>query len=358
MKPFHFILLATSIILVSIAIIAGIFFSQQQMDTQSSSSPDVVSETNTSGVTTEERAIPSEQPEHPDHPVIYVSFVTHNEDTFSPNYPNFPQDEEAFWDYRSRVVSYADMLYEMGVTYNYQSDWTFLLGVKAFDKGTSDTNEKNLLEYLEQDLNFSIDPHSHEQGGYNYADVAYLMDLLGANPTGIVGGFTAINPKDSKPADWEKFWSPIEAATFDYTWAPTILWGGASPGHRNESEVWVSGIWRPASQNVFLEHDVNSPLPNVGGFETNWDGLALQVERLQNGELDANQMYTQTIILGEHEITDERIEEYRDNIASYDQLVEDGYIQWVTLQEAVEIWETQYDSYGGIMLYDGTHVSP
>lgn len=356
MKPLRVILLVISIVLAAGAIIAGILFSQPQDRMQPPADIDATSDTNTQDDTTEKDIVISQ---HPDHPVIYVSFVTHNEDTFSPNYPNFPQDEEAFWDFRSRVINYANMLYEMGVKYNYQSDWTFLLGIKAFDKGTQDTNGKNLLAYLEQDLGFSIDPHSHEQGGYNYADVAYLMELLGVHPTGIVGGFTAQSTGLSEDPEWEKFWKPIAGQMFDYLWTPTILWGGAVPGHRAESDVWISGIWRPSTyEEGYTTHDPDAPLPNVGGFGRDWDNLDLQIERLQAGELNADQMYTQTILVGEHQITDELIEEYRDKIASYDQLVEDGYIQWVTLQEAVEIWKTQYDSYGGIMLYDGTELKP
>ncbi len=292
---------------------------------------------------------------HPDHPVIYVSVASHNEDTLSPNYPNYVEEEIEFRKSRALVVQFADMLYEMGVEYNFQTDWNFLLGMLEHDNGTRSTNGKNLLEYLVEDLDFSVDPHSHQQLGYNYADVAYLIDALGVEPSGVVGGSLVKPVADSI---FEDFWKPIKANRYDYVWKAEMLWGGGTAMHIDEEDVWVSGVWRPQDKEHFTTHDPDAPLPDVGNFQSNWDGLELLVEMLEDGELYADQMYTITVMLGQHRMNDDSIADFQEEIEKYAELTEQGYIEWVTIQEALEIWETQYDSYGAIMLYDGTHIRP
>lgn len=44
---------------------------------------------------------------------------------------------------------------------------------------TATTGGRNFLVVLRDDYGVAIDPHSHENGGYNYADVAWLLDDLG-----------------------------------------------------------------------------------------------------------------------------------------------------------------------------------
>ncbi|MEK9155611.1 MAG: hypothetical protein AAB839_03090, partial [Patescibacteria group bacterium] len=121
---------------------------------------------------------------------IYVTFVTHNEQPDSGRYPDFEHDEDAFWEYREGLVAYADMLYDEGVAYNWQSAWNFLLAATKYDKGTSSTNGKNIVRYLQEDLGFLVNVHGHPST-YNEADVVYLIDALGAAPSGIMGGFVA-----------------------------------------------------------------------------------------------------------------------------------------------------------------------
>ena len=59
-------------------------------------------------------------------------------------------------------------------------------------------------------------------------------------------------------------------------------------------------------------------------------------------------MYTQTIMAGQHFMSEAYINEFEEQLTTYQELTEHGYVQWVNLQEAVDIWETQCDSYGGI----------
>ncbi len=272
-------------------------------------------------------------------PTIYISIVSHNEEP-NKQYPDFVANEALFWKHREAIVKFANMLYEEGVKYNFQSDWNFLLAINMYDKGTPSTNGKNLLRYLKEDLGFEIDPHAHETT-YNYADVAYLIENLGVTPSNTVGGFIAYPPNQSKV---EYFWSPITGWHYNYTWQAQILWGGATKWHKNEETLWVSGIWKPMDNENFLVHGDNAPLPHVGGFGGGWDTLAILLEKQQNGELEPNKIYTQTIFVSQNSLLDDEfIEYFRNKIRELSDYTKNGLIKWVGLEEVVKIWKEEYN---------------
>ena len=70
---------------------------------------------------------------------ILVSIVMHNEEPRTGQYPDFVEDEEAFWEHRSGLVRFVEMLRANGVAFNYQSDWNFLMAVGLYDTGTPAT---------------------------------------------------------------------------------------------------------------------------------------------------------------------------------------------------------------------------
>jgi len=77
-------------------------------------------------------------------PTIYISIVSHNEESLAGQYPDFVKNESAFWEHREAVVKFANMLYEEEVKYNFQSDWNFLLAVNLYDRGNPSTNGKKI----------------------------------------------------------------------------------------------------------------------------------------------------------------------------------------------------------------------
>lgn len=285
----------------------------------------------------------------PETPTIYVSIVTHSEDTQNFGTPDFSTDEDATLTERDGVAAFAAMLAEHGAKYDWQSDWNFLLGLAKWDEGSSATGGKNLAEYLVS-LGMSTDPHSHQHNGYNYADVAYLMSQLGVTPSGIVGGFLAAPTEDS---EYESLASAMKGSKYpSYTWTPTALWGGGTGLHIDESSQWTSGIWIPTSNESFFT-PADSGTPVIGRYDGDFDGLDDLIAKQANGELEAGNMYTITITTNQNMLTDDYIAEFEKQIETYADETAAGKIVWVTLPEALEIWETQYASAPTILAYDG-----
>ncbi len=88
-----------------------------------------------------------------------------------------------------------------GLPYNCQCEWNFLEGVLKWEVRpdtaipgiTTNTGNLNILAYLHQlgqtaGVPIELDPHSHEGGGYTYADVAHLLYQCGVTPAPVVGG--------------------------------------------------------------------------------------------------------------------------------------------------------------------------
>ncbi len=90
------------------------------------------------------------------------------------------------------------------------------------------------MQYLKQDLGFEIDPHAHETT-YSYADVAYLIEQLGVEPSHLPGGLLADPPEKSK---LEYLWEPIQGRQYPSSiWQADFLWGGGTGNHVNETYV-------------------------------------------------------------------------------------------------------------------------
>lgn len=274
-------------------------------------------------------------------PKIYLSIVTHNEEPLQGIYPDYVNDEAAFWESREQLVNFAQMLHEEGVAYNYQSDWNFLLAATKYDQGTPSTNNKNFLRYFSEDLGFEIDPHAHETQ-YNYADVAYLIEQLGVEPSHVVGGFIAYPVEDSK---LEYFWDDIEGRVYDTTWTPELLWGGGTANHQNEEALWTSGIWKPKGESNFSTHDNSAPIAVIGRYKTNWMGL----QELLKQDLQPGKIYTQSVFAGQKDMNEQFTEEFRKKIQ---QFKSNETIVWAGLTEVLHIWETTYNAEPNILKYE------
>jgi hypothetical protein len=275
----------------------------------------------------------------PDHPVIYATVFTHNEDGLGPSDPDYTKDEDEFRTDRESVIEFATMLKEHEVSYDFQSDWNFLLAIDQFDRGTESTDGKNVLRYLAEDLGAQIDAHSHQSMGYNMADVAYLISTLGVTPSNIVGGMIAAPPEESLLED---FWKPIKANKADYTWTAQAIWGGGTGLHQDEEALWTSGVWRPKSKEDYLVHDPDAPIPAIGHYHSSWEGLDDLLARLHAGELEAGEMYTIALDAHQREMNEAFLRDFEEHLLAYQDEVDDGEIVWATLDEVLEIWQTVY----------------
>lgn len=271
---------------------------------------------------------------------IYVSIVSHNEDTSGASSYDFAVNEGAFVAQRDQTAKFAAMLAGHHVKYDFQTDWNFLLGMNAFDHGSALTNDKNLLRYLVEDLGMVVDPHSHEHSGYNYADVAYLISTFGVAPSSIVGGFI-VSPVSESILD--RFQQPMRGEKYpQYVWTPTATWGGGTHGHVDDTAVNTSGIWRPQSSANFLVADPNGLLPNIGRYNGDWSGLDDLLAKQKDGALLAGQMYTATVFTNQNILTDDYIAQFSAMLDGYAADTAAGRLVWSALPEVLSVWETAY----------------
>ncbi len=280
---------------------------------------------------------------NPDAPPIYVSVVSHNEEP--PGNPNFASNPTIYNNHRAALVEFANMiagLFGGIVKYNYQSDWNFLQAVDLYDTGTPETNNKNVIRWMYEDLGFSIDPHAHESL-YNYADVAYLIEQTGVPTSKVVGGMIVLPPENSLV---EYFRDTLTAIHYPpYQWKAEIGWGGGTANHVNEDTIHISGIWKPASNQEFLRHDPAQEIMQVGRYESDFEGLQELLNFAQAGALDPNTIHTLTLTFGQTQylLNPSYIDSVQGRFLELQPYVDLNLIRFVTLQEAVEIWRTEYD---------------
>lgn len=291
----------------------------------------------------------STAPTSGEQPPIYVNVLSHNEEPG--RYPNFTQDENAFWEYRAKLLEFAKALHERGVAYTFQSDWSFLQAVLEFDDGTEDTNGKNILKYMHDDLGQEIDAHAHESR-YSYADVAALIRDIGLEPTGVVGGVIVIPASESR---YSTLLSPIRSTTHpDFVWTPEIIWGGGSGLH--EEDRVVSGVWRPQGEENFFTHSDTGPLPTIGAYTSTWEGIEDLLEKRVQGELRSDVMYTAALMVNHMDMVNSDIEAtILAHIDAFLNSEDSNAIQFVDPEETIVIWQEHFDSQGYV--YDASEKS-
>ena len=274
---------------------------------------------------------------------VYLTLVSHNEEP-NTRQPNYLANPDFYLANRDILVEIVNLIDEYGAAYNFQSDWNFLQAIARYDTGavTANTEDMNVLRWMSEVMGVEIDPHSHETI-YNYADVAYLHEQLGVEPTDVVGGFLYY-PYEQQ--EWEQFFSVLQGREYPgYTWDANILWGAATPGHRGEDEH-VSGIWRPTDATNFFVDNPESDLVYVGTCGSDLAGIEGLVADLESGAAPASGFYTASIMLPPQGQWDE------DTVAEVQAILDalkdefaTGRVQWANLTDVVELWETGYGSH-------------
>lgn len=281
---------------------------------------------------------------------IYVSIVMHSEQTTP-----YHQSPVMFEPARTNLFRFASMLDQQGAALSLQSDWTFLTAATNYDQsGRPETGGTNIIAWLEQGLGYSIDPHNHMgQSVYTFADVAALVELCGAHPSGVIGGFTAFPHDESQ---WPLFQSAMTGAVYtSYVWIPEVLWGGASAGHDQDTNGWFSGIYRPQNASNLWNH-LEGNLPWVGGWtgkSYNWTNLDLLVEMRAAGRLCTGRMYTCNIMTGMNDLnTPGFIVQFATELAARTNLPN---VHWVTIPEMTNIWAATFGNRPTLLPYVQTN---
>ena len=276
---------------------------------------------------------------------LYLSFVTHNEENEPYNNYNY------YILRRNLIVQLAQYVVQNNAVWNFQSDWKFLQYVSVFDTGSvvSNTNGKNLIRWLTEDMGIYCDPHAHETQ-YNYADVAYLHQQLGITPTKVVGGF--IYNQVIGGNNWENLEQGIYGRVYtNYFWKPDILWGGGTPLHVNDPQNY--GMWKPQSMANYYVHDSTKNLTLVGNgctnkiFDTTAVTTALNkvrnlINAYETGLIPDTGYYTSNVFMSIGQLSNMQVNKMKQFIDTVNIYVSQGRIKWKNIQGMHSTWNTDF----------------
>jgi len=273
--------------------------------------------------------------------VVYVVLFMHNEDTALGDF-NDPGTPAKYQRNREMLVEMGQFLHNNNVPFDWESDWKFLQGVLKYETPELEatTNNKNLVRYLSEDLGITVDPHSHEHYGYNYADVACLIDSLGVPPTDIIGGHIW-DPYNEKYANWERFRQPLQGSQYPhYTWSGRVLIGSGTPNHTYDPQP--SGLWRPTDKYHYWQDDPDGNVLCVGQYTGDLAGVQELVQLYRTDAIPADQILTCTIHTPQSFYPDFMNDFEQNLIEPLLELQNNGDIRLVSFVELADIWETEF----------------
>jgi len=285
-------------------------------------------------------------------PPVHTVLFTHIED----NTPGGPlgsiQNRNSYLLYRSRLIDMALLASSYNLTWTLQPDWKILQAALLYEDAAlmATTNNKNFLRYIKEDLDAVIDAHSHENGGYNYTDVAHLLDSLGVGGSTVIGGHVW-DPSLPQFQEWDRYRVPVAGQQFPWaTWRGDILMGSGTPNHVNDPRV--SGVWRPRDRDHYFEHDPNGNIAAIGQYLGTVAGLADLVDRYQTGQVSPNCMLTTSHgIRPSILVATGGLAAIEDTLIAPIALMRDaGTVVPTDFTSLIDTWQTSFASYG--CLYD------
>ena len=205
---------------------------------------------------------------------VHVVLFTHVEDAMPTGRVGTTENRASYDDLRGRLIDLATHAREIDLPWVLQPDWKLLEAALAYDDGL----------FLELDgLGATIDPHSHENGGYNYTDVAYLLEQLGVGGSTVIGGHIW-DPSLPQFQEWDRFRGEVTGMKYPQaTWRGDILIGAGTPNHVNDP--LVSGVWRPRDRDHYFEDDPAGNIYSIGAWHDEVDGVRELVELSASGAL-------------------------------------------------------------------------
>ncbi len=275
-------------------------------------------------------------------PPVYVVLFMHNEDSALGDF-NDPQTRQSYIRQRNGLVEFSRMLNSHGASFCWQSDWKFLEGVLRYETPQlmDSTNGKNLVRFMSEDMGITVEPHSHENYGYNYADVACLIDSLGVTPTNVVGGHVW-DPYSGNYANWERFRQPLQGSHYPQAlWEGKILIGSATPGHTNDPVP--SGIWRPTDKYNFWTDDPSGNILCVGQYTEDMQGLLELIDLYDSGQIDTTNILTCCFMTPQNMVPDFTTNYEQNTLQPLLDLQDQGKIKLVSFTELVDIWKIRFN---------------
>ncbi|MBL9016673.1 MAG: hypothetical protein JNL83_20970, partial [Myxococcales bacterium] len=226
------------------------------------------------------------------HARVHVVLFTHVEDNTPQGTLGSAQSRQAYTTLRARLVETAQRFRARSLPWVLQPDWKLLEAARLYEDAAmiASTAGKNVFRYLHEDLGVVIDPHSHENGGYNYTDVAYLLDQLGVGGSTVIGGHIW-DPALAQFQQWDRFRVAVAGEKYpSASWRGDLLIGAGTPNHVNDP--LVSGVWRPADRDHYFDDDPDGNIVAVGAWHDGVAGVQELVELHASGVVPADQLLT------------------------------------------------------------------
>jgi len=224
--------------------------------------------------------------------VVEVVLFTHIEDQSPSGMLGTAQSKASYASLRGKLIEVATLAKARNLVWVLQPDWKFLEAARLYEDAavTATTNGKNLLVYLREDLGVPIDPHSHENGGYNYTDVAHLLEELGVGGSTVIGGHIW-DPSLPQFQGWDRFRTPVAGEKYPTAmWRGDLLIGAGTPNHVNDPVV--SGAWRPQDRDHYFEDDPSGNIVTFGAWHNDVAGVEELVALYANGTVPPTTMLT------------------------------------------------------------------
>lgn len=280
-------------------------------------------------------------------PVLHLAIATHSEDWHSAGTPNYSSSKINYVNSRNALITFARIMQDRGLTWNWECDWNFLNAAYTNEVLNPDTNllaatsGSNLVSWLRNVMNVETDPHSHENDGYNYADVAYLFTRMGVNPSSVVGGHVYDPAYGTAYQNWPRFTNGLRGAIYtNYVWRPQLLMGAGTPAH--VADGVASGIWHPAATNDYFADSTNGLILSWGMWDQ--DRLPELFDRLATNGLPTNRMWTAGFTVGQQNMISNSfltnvVLPMMDSIAA---LRDAGRIRVMQFEEGLGLWTNSF----------------
>jgi hypothetical protein len=279
-------------------------------------------------------------------PVLHLAIATHSEDQ-----PNYSANKTLYVNNRNALVAFAQLMAARNLKWNWQCDWSFLNAAYTNEVFLPDANllastaNTNIVAWLRYVMGVETDPHSHENGGYNYADVAFLFTRMGVTPSGVVGGHI-YDPAYATYQNWPKFLGAgLSGMRYtNYVWRPQLLMGGGTPNHI--ADPVATGLWLPAGASNYLGH---SPIGAIAAWgQWGEDRFTELLDLLATNGLPTNRMWTAGFTFGQGQFTTPG---YLTNVVTpiVDMLAafrDAGRIRVVQFEEGLNIWTNEFGAIG------------
>ena len=227
-------------------------------------------------------------------PRVRVVLFTHIEDNTPAGALGTAANRAAYLSLRARIIEMARLAQLHQTRWTLQPDWKILLAAQQYETPdvTASSEGLNVFRYIRDVLGARIDPHSHEGSGYNYTDVAHLLETLGVSGSTVIGGHIW-DPSLPQFQEWDRFRSPVRGQRYPQAvWRGDTLMGSGTPNHTNDPIV--SGIWRPAHRNAYFADDPSANIAAVGGFRGDLPGVLELVDLYRTGAVDPGCLLTST----------------------------------------------------------------